>query len=633
MANKQTLIAIYEAKQIREVLHFLEQKSIAIAECHFVALEYEVEGELLKRAIPYTSVLAYVPTYTNFERSYYEVQKIARESLQHPALRFYAARGIALAEAHQAILQFYLDKLIHAFYVAEKVVSANSPSRIIVPHSMMVLPSSAGLLALQYVHAPTTAFKHLAEIRGLECMALGSERIVHRKPSMLERVRRGTLGVALNIQNFLVESLVPPKPLKLFVSDYWRHIKPFITKMDDVELVVMDRTEAANIGLAQIWRHRMRFYHPRDFETSAISEEVDLLMREYATGWEAARQTQEFKNLFVFGGMSFWKVVEPVFEIIFKDYARKVATDAVCFEELYKKNTINRVLLRAGRGGQYHYFVAAHMAHSLGIPSIELQHAGAIIDPEQAFSLLDTSYVAAYGSLVRDLYVQNHGYAPERIVPIGSPRFDWYLTTPPPNEKERAARLRALGLDPTRPVVLVSVPWESSGLSSEYISSYEMIQFFRSLQKVQQKVAGLQIIFKFRANNSAEVYRAHIARSFPNDVAISSFDDLFSLIQISDMVTTNYSTVMYESMIGKKPLILFPWKSYNYALRVYQEPGLYVATDEQFIDTVGDLCKKGEYYAHTVEKGEKFLSQHYSFDGKSAERLAALLRSDLKPLP
>ncbi|MDO8517971.1 MAG: hypothetical protein Q7S26_01620 [bacterium] len=633
--SAKILVALYEAKQVRRALEYLESKKIPLEQCHVVALEREVVLALTERGVVHTPVTAYVPANSNFESLYYKTQALAWSMFRHPAMQFYRFRGIALGEVQVPVVQFYLDKLIHAVYTAESVAESAGPfSSVLVPCSTVSVWLTSGPLTLEHINSFTTGFRLYANAKKIPFIELGEQKFAYLKKPFLERVQYIVLSAGLRINNFLVESLVRQKPLKLFVSDYWRHIEPFVSRMEDVELVVMDRREAAKIGLRRIWKYRMRFYHPKDFLTREARAEADRTMESFTAGWNNARADEAYRQLFAYKDISLWPVFEQSLTFLVTDFARRMVTDTISFEILYKTLAINRVLLRAGRGGQYHYAIAAQVATKVGIPSIELQHAGAVIDPRQVFSLLDASYLAAYGTLTREQYVSNHGYTPERIVPIGSPRFDRYLLQEKPSPAQREERLAAFGLTASRPVVLVSVPWETSGLSAQFVSSFEMDIFFRALKRVQQEVPEAQILFKFRANNSIETYRAYLRTLFPDGgMALASKEDFFSLVLLSDMVCSNDSTVVYETMIGKKPLILFPWKEYNFALTTYRQAGLYPASDTELVSIIRSLCQKGGAYQEAVTRGEQFLVKNYCFDGQAAKRLTQLLREQIKPLP
>lgn len=634
MSNeKKTILILYEVKQIDRALQYLEREHIPLETCRVVALEYEVEYVLRERGIAHTSVLEYVPMYQDFDAEFNEVQRIARETLLHPALSFYESRGVRLGETHIAIFQFYLDKLFHSFFIAEKILAAHpGTTRVIVPRSTVAISPTFGPLVYHHVNSIAVAWHFFAQSKNIEVSEFGLKQRTLKEMTLKQRARRKVLTTVLRTHNFLVETFVPKKPLKIFVSDYWRHIQPFVTRMDDAEFVLMDRSEAAHIGLKKMWKHRMRFYHPDDFATEDAKREVKERMHEFRQGWESAKKDPALQELCAYKGVSFWPEVEDIFSYLIGRYARRMVADTIYFKNLYKELGIQKVLLRASRSGQYHFYIAAKTAAQAGIPSIELQHAAAVIDPRQVFSLLDTSYLAGYGPQMQEEYVKNHGYAPEQIRSVGSPRFDRYLAQGLPDEETRAKELRAIGLDPTRPTVFVSVPYEYSGLCAEFISSYEIADFFSSFARVKKEIPGIQLIFKFRPGSFSPFYQKILREALQSEegVHITNNPNVFSLMSISDIVCTNYSTIMYETMICKKALVLYPWKPENYALRVYSKPGLYIENSDRLVSELAKLSAKGDYWRAQVQKGTEFLEKGYSFDGRAAERIDALLHEELK---
>lgn len=629
---KDVVVPVYEVAQIEPLRAYLLAQGIELTRVRFVALEYEVVAACKEKNISCDPLPTYVPIRQNYKELYYHIQDLARKSLLHPALSFYTSRGVALGETHIAIFQYYLDKLFHCFYIAEKILDTHPEIQtILVPRSTEAISPTFGPLVYYHVNAMATAWSALAAHRGLTMHEVGRRQRVLTELTLQQRLRRKMLTIVMRSYNFCAELCIPPKKLKIFVSDYWRHIKPFVEKMDDAEFILMDRSEAKHISFATLWKHRIRLYHPNDFATKEAKEEVRQTLHTFKAGWEAATQHKEFVSLFVYKDVSFWSEARDMFEFLITRYARRMVADTIYFKELYTKLGIDKVVLRASRSGQYHFYIAAKIAQQCNIPSIELQHAAAVIDPGQVFSLLDTSYLAGYGPLMREQYVKNHGYNPDQIRSIGSPRFDHYRSLGLPTETERAEKLAAIGLDATRPVLFASVPYVNSGLSSEFVSSFELIAFFEGLRKVKDALPELQIIFKFRPGNFSPFYQQKVQEMFTEGgVYITNNPNIHALLSLCDIACSNYSTIMYETMICKKALVLYPWKSYNYALEVYEKAGVYARDDAHLVEILTTLSQKGDAYTAAVARGQEFLETGYTFDGKAAERIVSLLHETLK---
>ena len=253
-----------------------------------------------------------------------------------------------------------------------------------------------------------------------------------------------------------------------------------------------------------------------------------------------------------------------------------------------------------------------------------------MLDPDWVPSRLESSYLASYGSLMRDIYVRNHGYEPDRIRAIGSPRFDRYKEVPVLPREDRDAAVRALGLDPARPVVLVATPGDQPALIPHVFDTYDNAQLFATMAGMQRALPDTQVVFKFRGTQSCTpLHREYINEVFDGENYAIVGDDLFFRIQMSDMVCSNNSSAMYETMIARKPLVLFPWRSSDPHLPIYTNAAPAVFDPSAQAAIAKRILTEPAYAAELVARSSAFIRDGYSFDGHASERMTALLREDL----
>ena len=196
---------------------------------------------------------------------------------------------------------------------------------------------------------------------------------------------------------------------------------------------------------------------------------------------------------------------------------------------------------------------------------------------------------------------------------------------------ERDANIRQLGLDPQKPTVLVGVPGEYTSLSVTHHSSFEVAKTFIDVRALQSSIPDLQIIFKFRPRGASPHHRAYLQELFGEGrMAIAEYEDLFSMLQLADIVLSPNSSVIYEAILAQKPVVLFPWKLSDAHHAIYAEGAL--ATDSKVLMTslIQKLLQDKRFYIESQEKGQLFLKKYYSFDGHASERIVDLLRRNLK---
>jgi len=112
-------------------------------------------------------------------------------------------------------------------------------------------------------------------------------------------------------------------------------------------------------------------------------------------------------------------------------------------------------------------------------------------------------------------------------------------------------------------------------------------------------------------------------RDEKNVISMSSYSDISTLLLVSDYLITDYSSVIFEYCLRKRPMIFYAYdleQFSNYGRGFYQPyleyvPGP-VAKDTE---TIIELLKKNQF---DIDKICTFKNQNYQFlDGKSAERL------------
>ncbi|KKW43432.1 MAG: Methyltransferase type 12 [Parcubacteria group bacterium GW2011_GWB1_57_6] len=607
------------------VLYEQSHADLATSGTRVACLNFWLEQELKSRGIACLSLGDCPSDGVRTAELVNATRAAAREWYRLPAMNFFMHKGIPIGEAFEPMVDTYLGRLAYWRYSSTRILDAvPETTELIIPHSTVEISATAGPLAHFEVRAAVDAARSLATERGLAFRTLGD---ASRPPARHVYPRSRLQETIVAFYNFCI-GFAPRRPLKIFASEYWRNIAPFITRMDDAELVLMERGEFKNIPWRQLWGHRIRFMHPRAVARGTCRAAARSATEGFRAAWPAARLALKDWEGWKRADIP-WAVVEPALEYLVGTYAERIVADMEGLERIVVRERPDKVLLRASVGGrQPHFFLAARVARRLGIPSIELQHAGAYVDPRSVLSRLETDYLAAYGSHEREFYEQN-GYAPERIILVGSPRFDRCIAERLQAQAHGTRLLQEAGLDPARPVLLAAVPDEGVGFG---IDSFMLADFFRAVASIPARTPGLQVVFKFRPGNREQASR-DFARSLVPDAVCMATEDLFSLICASDIAICGNSTVIYEVLIAGKPLLLHPWrKDDTYHARMYAPaaPILYAAAE--LAEAVARALSDDAYRRELIARGRDFL-QGYSFDGKSAQRMASLLHNNLACVP
>ncbi|GEM_PF-1627948 len=626
---QQRTVVVYEVGQIPEVLSYLKRENIPFDTCTIIPLEFEVEHALRERGIPYESFLRYVPLTEEFADVLAWARSAARHFHEHPAMRWYTYHGINLGEVFEPMLDMYLEFLGRYTAIFARIAEARDITELLIPYTGRPLLSSGAVLTPFEFLSPVQAAQSVGRLKGFVVRTIGATpQLAPLSGERRTTSRLAALGLAL--YNRGIDLVAPARPLKVYASEYWSHIDSFIEHMDDVELVMMERSEVRHIPWRQLLQHRIRFVHPSDAVDAGARRDISQAVGAFIAQWHAAKD--DVREVFgPVSGIDIWPEVERALTYLIKTQTVRALTDIEGLRRILEKERPDKVLLRASIGGTaHHFFIATQVAHQLRIPSIELQHAGAVVDPRSVHSRLTASYLAGYGPLMREIYHQNHGYAKERIRPIGSPRFDHYVHERDSLAKNRAECLTGLGLDPGRPTVFVAVPFP--GPYPLLFNSYQVADFFKVLRAEQKKMPELQYIFKFRPDGSSSRYEYYIRELFSDGgTVVTSTKDFLPLIISSDIACTGRSTLMFEIMLGERPMILFPWQRWD-TPEIYRHMGP-IAFNEKELSALLRRFLDADEAGQAVKRQNLFLSENYSFDGHAPERMAALLREKLLPLP
>jgi len=632
------LVIVHEREQVDEVCQYLKN----FADAQVVALDYWAEQDLINRGVSVYPLTKYRRNWEDFNGRIVATENIARGWYQLPETNFFQHKGLSLGQMNEAILSHYFQE-VHAYmHTIESILTKHKDIEgLVVPHSTKGVGPLAGPFAQFQATTVVRVGEFLAKQHHITYKSIGQEPLTRVTLFPQQGVIK---GLFFSFYNFCIAIITPQRRVRIYVSDHWRNIRSVITQMHDVELVFADKKEIRNISFRDLYRYRVRFMHPLGVLNREIRAIARARQEEFSKEWERAQSAVSALPDFMYRGVNWWPLVEPVFDFIVGIYAERVIADIESTAQILQREHISRVLVRASISGQHHLFIMSELPHHLGIPSIEIQHGigVGILDPHSAFGHMHADYVTVYGPLVKEAFVRT-GYAPERIQPVGSPRFDCYLDERDALTSEvREKKLIELGFDPHRPVVFVVVQEQNSGLvlGPSGFSSYELCAFIESIRGIQKTIPEIQFILKFRSAAQLELYKDFITQALPHTSFTLQCGDPFPLVLLSDFVYSCFSTLASECIMARKPVLLFPLKAgdtYFYNAHkggivpvplVTEETGLPV---QEVIDVTQKLINDTEFYTSMVVKGEKYLSSNFTFTGDAAKRTADFIEGATVP--
>lgn len=593
----------------------------------YVALDVWTERELKAESVHYISAEAFIPSGKALKELSILADTIAREWYRIPSAKQLVYKELNIGQVYEPMLGFYLGKFLYFLHTIDGIIGSRvNVASVSLEENPSVTSESAGVF---------TQFEEAALRDALKVVCAKYSIPFTTRQSVVQKLElfpKNKGRFILSLFNTCI-SMFSSKQPRLYVSDYWSHISSFALNMTDGEFVFMDRKEIKNIPIKQILKHRVKFMHPLDLITFKDIHTGEQDSKRITSEWSVVRNELLHSPWFTTYGMNWFDVFDQALSYALTHHSTRLVAEYESFTRIFKKEKIQKVILRASIGGrQHHFFLITRVAYELGIPTIELQHANEIVDGSSVHSMIAADYLASYGDGTRDVMVGNHGYDPDRIRSIGSPRFDSYRTSYSHETIQKKKILESIGLDSRRPVLFFGIPPEIPDLYFIHFDSFGITHSLTILGEVQKQNEGLQIILKFRPGSVTSDYRSLIQSIFPRDTVIAEYENPFELISASDVVVTGNSTIFYEGMQAKVPTILFPLKDNDLAMRsVYGETVPAPISPDDLGQLIKNLLTNTYFRDQIIQKQITFLKNKCSFDGKAGLRLLSLVHENLKP--
>jgi hypothetical protein len=611
----------------------LEERLAAGEKFDVVALDYEIELEMKKRGIPFIPLRESATLPSENRETLEMIRHLSVSWYSSPELAFFQHEGILLGEPYKGPVNYYFGTLIYYLAIIEQLLARSGIVRVSIPQSFLPVSGLANPVDVFKESLPVDVARLLAERRGIALESISPPLVNRTKSkwySCKTRVAQSIIPVAVRLVNAMV-SFRKSRPIKLLATDPWYRLEPYVKNMTDVELIMTRRKEMKDMGWKNIWRTRAQFRHRLDFVDVGIRALAHQKSQEFARAWGALGPTPRMAASFEYQGISFWPLAHRVLGALVTQHAQDDIITIENTKRLLVHHRINCVLLFSSVKG-YNNLIA-RVAESMDIPSIELQHAVENNEPSHPYATLHSRYLAAYGTLQQKSYAA-FGVEPWRVIPCGSPRFDKYRT-PVRHDDLEALRAR-LHLDTQYLNILVNVPYAYLSLEPEGYSTYDVQRTLEDYAELRKKFPKTRLLLRPRPSPWRNDFynREETLSLFTGEMRMVQYDNLHALLTVCDIVISGTSTLVVESLIMQKPVIMYVPHVLDHNFESYVDAGavLMARTKEELFTHVAFLSDERNRTA-LVERGGHFLRENFKFDGKASERVAALIRNVAKSTP
>ena len=605
----KTVLVLYETNDV--LARLAEAHAAHGEELVVLPLDYEIEQQLVDQGIPYCSLADF---HTLHDRASWiePISRMARTWYEVPGLEALQYEGEPLGRAYEWLLMLYLWR---AFYYASIARFAfdhyGVPHHMLIPSRAQGVPSTAAALAAFESTLPLRAFTEEAARHGISITVLGSAPVT---PKAAKSMAGGIVKSAFALLNLLVSLVTRKRPLRIFMSEYWKNIEPLLPHVRDAELVLIDRRD-----LAHLWRFllplRIRFAHPRRMRSRAMRQEAEATLRPVGEAWKRSEVREAASQVFAYGDLVLWPLVQPALTHLLTATSVELYEDIVASVVALERYGSNRVVVRASISAQLHFYALCVAARKLGVPSIELQHGLEYLAPHSLSARKKASHIAVYGPLVSQ-QMREAGIPAEMLIEIGSPRFDAY-------RKEVAARSGAT----VRSSIICVLP----EIGIENFTTYDIATLIRT---VDASVAGMDVpvIYKVRPGVARRSFYERCIAEAKGETRLAEYEPLIDLLSEAVLVLATFSTTALEAMLSGVPVILVGTHAVDRSMQEFQfsaleaEGGIGIAsTHETLRAAIEDLRTGSDARTRMLKAADDWLMRSYRFDGQASARAASLI--------
>lgn len=289
------------------------------------------------------------------------------------------------------------------------------------------------------------------------------------------------------------------------------------------------------------------------------------------------------------------------------------------FDQLFEHLELARTIVEMARPevlvvGNDRWWVGqafVRAAQQRGIPTVLMQD-GLACD-KATWSWISADHVAAFSPVLQEVLV-NHGVARDRITIAGQPRYDALCDKRRTRDgaSVRAARAALVATSSSPCVLLATQPHQDAGRVAVGIEALLQID-------------GVEVLLRPHPNESPEKYAACIAANAER-VSLCKGMSIDALLDASDVVVTEYSTVALEGAILDIPVIIASFLGDRSDPRVFDGLSVIVRSPEALRDaTMTFLSREGAVADHVIDP-ERLHSLVGPLDGASGARVANLIQ-------
>ena len=333
--------------------------------------------------------------------------------------------------------------------------------------------------------------------------------------------------------------------------------------------------------------------------------------------WEAVKDNPEFKKIFAYKGYNYYDIIKPKLELVFSalDYLScdiRNITKAIIGVEDYKVLVLDHEESMYGKGFMLNTRLDKRrktlaLAHELIYPGCGHTHIrnNEALDRRSLLWRPLPDVKCVWSEYSKKVLLESCNY-PENIIRVtGNPKFDLLFK----KRYEPTDIIKHYQLSKPKKRVL-------------YVPSPVSLSYLDELNEVSKKLNDYEFLIKPHPEEGRISQIKEKIRGFKNKNLkyINNKDDVYPLIQVSDYILTDASTVGFEAMLVNK--IAFGCYPEDAKIPLFMKASIRINSFLELPAWLKKLSNKNEA-DELIKKNKRVVEYfHYKNDGRAAERVA-----------
>ena len=337
-------------------------------------------------------------------------------------------------------------------------------------------------------------------------------------------------------------------------------------------------------------------------------------MKIFFSKYDSLLKNSQFQNLFTFKGILFWKLIQEVFlSMKFEPYLPYWILLLDSVDNYFLKNKPRSIFLTAETNANTLAYIFAASKHN--VKTIRIQQAmiteknmefihNNYFSKNNSLGYPIPDYMLVYGSYAKEILIKN-GYPSKKLIEFGNPTFAFLDYIEQIDKKSILNKYKIS--DKQKIILFTSTKWQNDLMGKDFDP-----MIWDELLKTYSNKDEYFIILKPHPGEKISTYENILSNYNCNNATIIQ-DSLVELLHISDIVISNYSSVIIDACCLNKPIIEIIWDdiSENSTLN-YHKIGITIPSKiENLKFNVKNILEKQSITSEYLKKQIIFLKEQY----------------------